>query len=168
MERAEALFLQRLDPAIVELAKRIGRGSEDVGCISGKFQTASRSDISGITVGNDENQLFDFIFKKMPDNPRYRQFTNSFTGADILVISDFEWSYLSDKNKKLIAETRMDGMKFYGLGIHTEKYELDKIDDSNDDDWINGYRFLKQCDYCYLYEKGKVVEYFERPKIFWN
>ncbi|WP_300939778.1 hypothetical protein [Bacteroides acidifaciens] len=62
----------------------------------------------------------------------------------------------------------MDGMKFYGLGIHTEKYELDKIDDSNDDDWINGYRFLKQCDYCYLYEKGKVVEYFERPKILWN
>ncbi len=59
-------------------------------------------------------------------------------------------------------------MKFYGLGIHTEKYELDKIDDSNDDDWINGYRFLKQCDYCYLYEKGKVVEYFERPKILWN
>lgn len=118
--------------------------------------------------GNDENQLFDFIFKKMPDNPRYRQFTNSFTGADILVISDFEWSYLSDKNKKLIAETRMDGMKFYGLGIYTRKYELEKIDDSNDDDWINGYRFLKQCDYRYLYEKGKVVEYFERPKILWN
>ena len=84
----------------------------------------------------------------MPDNSRYRQFTNSFTGTDILVVSDFEWSYLSDKNKKLITEARMDGMKFYGLGIHTEKYELDKIDDSNDDDWINGYRFLKQCDYC--------------------
>lgn len=118
--------------------------------------------------GNDENRLFDFIFKKMPDNSRYRQFTNSFTGADILVVSDFEWSYLSDKNKKLIAEARTEGMKFYGLGIHTREYELDKIEDSNDNDWINGYRFLKQCDYRYLYEKGKVVEYFERPNILWN
>lgn len=62
----------------------------------------------------------------------------------------------------------MDGMKFYGLGIYTRKYELEKIDDSNDDDWINGYRFLKQCDYRYLYGKGKVVEYFERPNILWN
>ncbi|WP_301185757.1 hypothetical protein [uncultured Muribaculum sp.] len=49
--------------------------------------------------GNDENRLFDFIFKKMPDNSRYRQFTNSFTGADILVVSYFEWSYLSDKTR---------------------------------------------------------------------
>lgn len=52
-------------------------------------------------------------------------------------------------------------MKFYGLGIHL----LDKINNPDDDDWMDGYKFLKQCDYRYLYEKGKVVEYYERPKI---
>ncbi len=280
---AKAQYLQQLDPTIVELAKKIGRGTGNVGYISGRFQTAAKSDINGITVGNDlnsllpaelamlgnrntenifyqrfvqnhlqlfssasqshekpksqkgpiyicvdtsssmtgepeviaktlalaivivaqrdqrpvcminysynlsffiltdlrlqrkkflsflshsygggndENKLFDFIFTKMPDKPQYRQFATSFEGADILVISDFEWSPIYDKNKKLIAEARMDGMKFYGLGIHTREYQLDNINDP-DDDWMDGYRFLKRCDYRYIYDKGKVVEYFE-------
>ena len=286
--KADAQYLQQLEPSIVELAKKIGRGGGEAGCVSGRFQTASRSDISGITVGNDlnlllptelamlesrstesifyqrfvqkrlqlfssasqslekpksqkgpiyicvdtsgsmtgepeviaktlalaivivaqrdrrpacminyshnlsffiltdfqrqrqkflsflshsygggndENRLFDFIFKKMPDNPRYRQLASSFEGADILLISDFEWSSISNGNKKLIAEARMEGMKFYGLGIHTREYLLDKIDDPDDDDWMDGYKFLKQCDYRYLYAKDKVVEYLERPRI---
>ena len=285
---AEAEYLQLLNPTIVELAKQIGRSGGTSHEVTGKFQSASRSDISGITIGNDlncllpselallgakstenlfyqryvqnrlqlfssashsfevandksgpiyicvdtsgsmngepevtaktlalavaivaqgdrrpicminyshnlsffiltdlqrqrqkflsflshsysgdndENRLFDFIFKKMPDNPRYRRFASSFEGADILVISDFEWSHIYDKNKKLIVEARMDGMKFYGLGIHTKEYLLDKINNPDDDDWMDGYKFLKQCDYRYLYEKGKVVEYYERPKI---
>ena len=286
--KADAQYLQQLEPSIVELAKKIGRGGGEAGYVSGRFQTASRSDISGITVGNDlnsllptelamlesrstesifyqrfvqkrlqlfssasqslekpksqkgpiyicvdtsgsmtgepeviaktlalaivivaqrdrrpacminyshnlsffiltdfqrqrqkflsflshsygggndENRLFDFIFKKMPDNPRYRQLASSFEGADILLISDFEWSSISNGNKKLIAEARMEGMKFYGLGIHTREYLLDKIDDPDDDDWMDGYKFLKQCDYRYLYAKGQVVEYLERPRI---
>lgn len=285
---AEAEYLQLLNPTIVELAKQIGRSGGTSHEVTGKFQSASRSDISGITIGNDlncllpselallgakstenlfyqryvqnrlqlfssashsfevandksgpiyicvdtsgsmngepevtaktlalavaivaqrdrrpicminyshnlsffiltdlqrqrqkflsflshsysgdndENRLFDFIFKKMPDNPRYRRFASSFEGADILVISDFEWSHIYDKNKKLIVEARMDGMKFYGLGIHTKEYLLDKINNPDDDDWMDGYKFLKQCDYRDLYEKGKVVEYYERPKI---
>lgn len=285
---AEAEYLQLLNPTIVELAKQIGRSGGTSHEVTGKFQSASRSDISGITIGNDlncllpselallgakstenlfyqqyvqnrlqlfssashsfevandksgpiyicvdtsgsmngepevtaktlalavaivaqrdrrpicminyshnlsffiltdlqrqrqkflsflshsysgdndENRLFDFIFKKMPDNPRYRRFASSFEGADILVISDFEWSHIYDKNKKLIVEARMDGMKFYGLGIHTKEYLLDKINNPDDDDWMDGYKFLKQCDYRYLYEKGKVVEYYECPKI---
>lgn len=286
--KAEAQYLQQLDPSIVELAKKIGRGGGDAGYTTGRFQTASRSDISGITVGNDlnsllptelamlgsrstesifyqrfvqkrlqlfssasqslektkshkgpiyicvdtsgsmtgepeviaktlalaivivaqrdrrpvcminyshnlsffiltdlrrqrhkflsflshsysggndENRLFDFIFNKMPDNPRYRRFASSFEGADILIISDFEWSPISERNKKLIAQARKDGMKFYGLGIHTREYLLDNIGDPEDDDWMDGYKFLRQCDCRYLYEKGKVVEYFELPKI---
>lgn len=286
--KAEAQYLQQLDPSIVELAKKIGRGGGVAGYTTGRFQTASRSDISGITIGdnlnsllptelvmlgsrstenifykrftqkrlqlfssasqshekpksqkgpiyicvdtsgsmtgepeeiaktlalsivivaqrdrrpvcminyshnlsffiltnlqrqrqkflpflshsysggNDENRLFDFIFNKMPDNPRYKRFASSFEGADILIISDFEWSPISERNKKLIAEARMDGMKFYGLGIHTREYLLDKICAPEDDVWMDGYKFLRQCDYRYLYEKGKVVEYFALPKI---
>lgn len=263
--KAEAEYLQLLNPTIVELAKQIGRSGGTSHEVTGKFQSASRSDISGITIGNDlncllpselallgakstenlfyqryvqnrlqlfssashsfevandksgpiyicvdtsgsmngepevtaktlalavaivaqrdrrpicminyshnlsffiltdlqrqrqkflsflshsysgdndENRLFDFIFKKMPDNPRYRRFASSFDGADILVISDFEWSHIYDKNKKLIVEARMDGMKFYGLGIHTKEYLLDKINNPDDDDWMDGYKFL--------------------------
>ena len=55
--RAEAEYLKQLDPTIVELAKQIGRSGGMNHVVSGKFQSASRSDISGVTIGNDLNCL---------------------------------------------------------------------------------------------------------------
>lgn len=54
---AEAEYLQLLNPTIVELAKQIGRSGGTSHEVTGKFQSASRSDISGITIGNDLNCL---------------------------------------------------------------------------------------------------------------
>lgn len=54
---AEASYLKRLDPTIVELAGKIGRRGGIAHEYVGRFQTASRSDICGVTIGNDLNSL---------------------------------------------------------------------------------------------------------------
>ena len=287
---AEAAYLKRLDPAIVELAKRIGRRGGIVQEYVGRFQTASRSDICGVTIGNnlnsllptelamlgnratenifyhryvqnrlqlfssasssakgkknkagpiyicvdtsgsmtgepevaaktlalaiaivaqrdkrpicminysnnlsffiltnlqrqrqkfllflshsysggnDENKLFNFIFTILPKQQKYRQFAEAFKGADLLVISDFEWSGISEVNKKLIADSRAGGMSYYALGINTRIGDLDKLDDPNQEDmfYANGYQFFKQCDFRYIFKEGEVTEYFDRAKL---
>ena len=287
---AEAEYLQLLNPTIVELAKQIGRSGGTSHEVTGKFQSASRSDISGITIGNDlncllpselallgakstenlfyqryvqnrlqlfssashsfevandksgpiyicvdtsgsmkgepevtaktlalavaivaqrdrrpicminyshnlsffiltnlhrqrkkflaflshsydggndEDKLFYFIFKKLPSIPKYKLFADAFKGADILIISDFIWSYISNENMELIQKARSEGMIFYGLGIDVREHQLDILDDpeKHDDEICDGYNFLKQCDYRYLYENGSVFEYIEKPLV---
>lgn len=287
---AEAEYLNQLDPTIVELAKQIGRSGGTSHEFIGKFQSASRSDISGITIGNDlncllpselallgakstenlfyqryvqnrlqlfssasrsfevandksgpiyicvdtsgsmkgspevtaktlalavaivaqrdrrpicminyshnlsffiltnlhrqrkkflaflshsydggndENKLFYFIFKKLPSIPKYKIFADAFKGADILIISDYIWSYISNENMELIQKARSEGMKFYGLGIDVREHQLDMLDDpkKHDDEIHDGYTFLKQCDYRYLYENGSVFEYIEKSLV---
>lgn len=286
----EAEYLKQLDPTIVELAKQIGRSGGTSHEVTGKFQSASRSDISGITIGNDlnyllpselallgakptenlfyhryvqnrlqlfssashsfevandksgpiyicvdtsgsmkgepevtaktlalavamvaqrdrrpicminyshnlsffiltnlhrqrkkflaflshsydggndENKLFYFIFKKLPSIPKYKLFADAFKGADILIISDYIWSYISNENMELIQKARSEGVKFYGLGIDVREHQLDMLDDpkKHDDEIHDGYTFLKQCDYRYLYENGSVFEYIEKPLV---
>lgn len=288
--QAEADYLKQLAPTIVELAKRIGRSGGTSSEFTGKFQSASRSDISGVTIGNDlnsmlpselallgakytenlfyqryvqnrlqlfssasrsfevandksgpiyicvdtsgsmkgepevtaktlalavaivaqrdrrpicminyshnlsffvltnlqrqrkkflsflshsydggndENKLFYFIFKKLPSVPKYKLFADAFKGADILIISDYIWSYITKENMELIEEARNEGMKFYGLGIDVREHQLDVLDDPNklDNEIYDGYTFLKQCDYRYLYENGSVIEYVEKPLV---
>lgn len=288
--KAEAEYLQLLNPTIVELAKQIGRSGGTSHEVTGKFQSASRSDISGITIGNDlncllpselallgakstenlfyqryvqnrlqlfssashsfevandksgpiyicvdtsssmegepevtaktlalavaivaqrdrrpicminyshnlsffiltnlhrqrkkflaflshsyagsndENKLFYFIFKKLPSIPKYKLFADAFKGADILIISDFIWSYIPNENMELIQKARSEGMIFYGLGIDVREHQLDMLDDpkKHDDEIRDGYNFLKQCDYRYLHENGSVFEYIEKPLV---
>lgn len=289
---AEAKYLKRIDPTIVELAKKIGRRGGEAQEFVGKFQTASRSDICGVTIGddlnsllpaelamlgnratenvfyhryvqkrlqlfssasssikarkeksgpiyicvdtsgsmngepevaaktlalaiaiaivaqrekrpicmtnysdklsyfiltnlqcqrrkflsflsrsysggNDENKLFNFIFNLLPKIPKYRRFANAFKGADLLVISDFEWSRISEANKKLIEDSRASGMNYYVLGVHTRVCDLDNLDDPNHEVTFfdNGYRFFKQCDFRYIFNDGEVTEYFDKAKI---
>ena len=117
--------------------------------------------------GNDEDKLFYFIFKKLPSIPKYKLFADAFKGADILIISDFIWSYISNENMELIQKARSEGMIFYGLGIDVREHQLDILDDpeKHDDEICDGYNFLKQCDYRYLYENGSVFEYIEKPLV---
>lgn len=109
--------------------------------------------------GNDENNLFEFIFKKLPKIPEYRRISRSFAGADILVISDFEWGPIFEENQHLIAEARQGGMKLYGLGIDIWQQTLRMIEYDRCQMLDDGYAFLKGCDYPYLYHNGKVWEY---------
>lgn len=49
----ENRFMSHVPPTLIELAKRIGRSSQQHDEPSGKFMSASKSDIAGITTGND-------------------------------------------------------------------------------------------------------------------
>lgn len=55
--QADARFLARTHPSIVRLAEMIGRRGRQKMEGSGRFRCASKSDISGVTVGNDLNSL---------------------------------------------------------------------------------------------------------------
>lgn len=132
-------------------------------CQRQKFLSFLSHSYSG---GNDENKLFNFIFTILPKQQKYRQFAEAFKGADLLVISDFEWSGISEANK-LIANSRAGGMSYYALGINTRIGDLDKLDDPNQEDmfYANGYQFFKQCDFRYIFKEGEVTEYFDRAKL---
>lgn len=84
-------------------------------------------------------------------------------GADMLIISDFLWGRIFKENIDLIEKARNGGMKFYGVGIDIRPHRLDAPDDPSE--IRDGYAFLKQCDYRYLYENGSVIEHVEKPSV---
>jgi uncharacterized protein with von Willebrand factor type A (vWA) domain len=53
IQRLEERFLQKIPQSLIELARRIGRLGENGFHKEGKFLSAGKSDIAGITVGND-------------------------------------------------------------------------------------------------------------------
>lgn len=52
-QNVETRFLQKIPPSLLQLAKLIGRSQQDASYKMGKFLTASKSDIAGISIGND-------------------------------------------------------------------------------------------------------------------
>lgn len=95
--------------------------------------------------GNDENMLFRFLFCKLPQSAHYRKFTDSFKGADLLIISDFQWGDITPKNHQLICKAREKGMKLYALCIGTPY----------------GDEFYLDCDYRYVYDNDCCSEFKE-------
>ena len=60
LERQQALedrFLTNVPPSLIKLAKIIGRSGDGIMTSSGSFSSASKSDIGGITIGNDLSSL---------------------------------------------------------------------------------------------------------------
>jgi uncharacterized protein with von Willebrand factor type A (vWA) domain len=51
----ENRFFSNVPPSLIELARKIGRSGSLNGEPSGRFMTASKSDIAGVTTGNDLN-----------------------------------------------------------------------------------------------------------------
>ena len=52
-QNVETRFLKKIPPSLLQLAKLIGRSQQDASYKMGKFLTASKSDIAGISIGND-------------------------------------------------------------------------------------------------------------------
>ncbi|MBQ5723685.1 MAG: hypothetical protein IIV64_05760 [Muribaculaceae bacterium] len=96
--------------------------------------------------GNDENLLFSFIFRLLLNNPKYSHIRKKIAGADMLVISDFEWEGVSKRNSENISNARKNGMRFFSL-------DVDAFGET-----FGAKEYLKQCDYRYDYIEGKCVE----------
>ncbi|MBD5328896.1 MAG: hypothetical protein HDS03_03235 [Bacteroides sp.] len=127
--------------------------------------------------GNDENLLFDFIFNGLPNNSKYKKIENLFSGADLLMISDFEWGSLTDDALNLLENARKEGMKIFSLGMDYESkiYKERNFDCSNLNEegffdspslkeeyrkwhYYNGHHFFQNSDYKFTYIDGVIQE----------
>lgn len=108
--------------------------------------------------GNDENLLFNFIFKKLPKAPDYRRFAKAFKGADILIVSDFFWGGLFPEVKKNIERSRKQGMRYFALGIGNktmfESAGLNEDEIAIECDIDSGFDFYNECDFKFVYDNG--------------
>lgn len=122
--------------------------------------------------GNDENILFKFIFEQLPEMPKYKQFSETFDNADLLIVSDFEWFGINKEVSKNIIAAKKNGMRLYALNVDAFGYDEEdeefnafeaKFEDVLDDDgesvgFINGRDFFESCDFRYIYKDGKILK----------
>ena len=113
--------------------------------------------------GNDENRLFRFVFTLLPQAPKYREFAQNFRSADMLIISDYQWGFISEKNLELVNRARRKGMKIYGLhigNVHSNHSALQFFRGHEEEFPICvGPDFYFGCDYKYVYADEKCFEY---------
>lgn len=114
--------------------------------------------------GNNENLLFTFIFTHLRKSEKYSRLAETSRGADLLVISDFEWSPLDVEVQSLIEKARAEGMRFCGLGIEVDRSQLERNEPEEIALFVTGETFFKQCDLCYISNDGEINRYFNRTK----
>ncbi len=141
-----------------------------------KFLTFLSRSYSG---GNDETKLFKFLFQTLPTAPFYKRHAKVFKGADLLIISDFQWGRIASDTKALIDRARRSGMKIHALGIgliSTEYskpgyYHIDSFPPADGlrnaapesyrngyESYRNGYEFYHDADYRYTYTSNRLRE----------
>ena len=90
---AEILFMRRIDPSLRRLAKMIGRsGAEMETEVRGRFQHSRRSDISGITVGDDLSSVLPSELALLGDISTERVFYRKYTQKRLQVFSSSSFS----------------------------------------------------------------------------
>ena len=107
--------------------------------------------------GNDEENLFDFIFNVMPQLKDYKKFGSKFEGADLLVVSDFFWTPLTSKVKKLLEKSRKGGMRFFALGVGNKEI-FTRNENNNGFCAYGGLGFFHECDARFVYDDGWCTE----------
>lgn len=109
--------------------------------------------------GNDENRLFKFIFDELPDNKRFSKFAHQFNGADLLIISDFQWAPLATDVQSRIEAARSHGLKLYALSVNMM---LSSAINVYVQDTMSGRDFYMNCDYKYMCDNNHCFEYKEK------
>lgn len=107
--------------------------------------------------GNDETKLFRFLFRRLPQSPAYGKYVGILKGADLLIVSDFQWDGISAETKRLIDHARDEGMRLFALGINMG---ISRRGGRQPDkkDYRSGYDFYDDCDVRYLYTQGFIRE----------
>ena len=117
--------------------------------------------------GNNENKLFNFLFKRMPKLSSYKGFAKELRGADILLVSDFLWNRIEEETAVLIDRARLEGMRVFTVGIKSEDGVSLFDRNSNDSDesyrkspgYRSGRHFFMKSDCRNVYENGRIKEY---------
>lgn len=97
--KADARFLKGIDPSIAKLAEKIGRRSVDIQKIHGKFKPAPKSDISGVTVGNDLNSLLPSELALLASQSSERIFLDRYVRKELQTFSSVS-APKSEKTKR--------------------------------------------------------------------
>ena len=90
-------FLRKIPPSLIELARRIGRVGENGYHTHGKFQTAGKSDIVGITVGDNLNAVLPSELALLSDSKTQDVFYHNFTAKRLQL---FASASQSNKNAR--------------------------------------------------------------------
>ena len=85
--RIEDRFLKRIPKSLLDLAKQIGRSGDDSQETTGTFQTASKSDIAGITTGNDLSSVLPSELAMLATPATENIFFNNFISRRLQVFS---------------------------------------------------------------------------------
>lgn len=125
--------------------------------------------------GNDENKLFRFLFGSLRTSPAYSRYAKDFEGADLLMVSDFQWDVIPKEIKTLLDKGREGGMRFHALGVRMSvrdgagdrRREVNKSrreerrrlnNEEREEMYHSGYDFFTDCDYKYTYNNGRIRE----------
>lgn len=95
--KADAKYISSIDPTLVELAKKIGRSGSVEHESNGRFQTASRSDISGITTGDNLNSLLPTELALLTSPQSEKVFLRKFVQKQLQIFSSASSSLAKGK-----------------------------------------------------------------------
>lgn len=85
--RIENNFLNRVPPSLIRLAKIIGRASDGIMNTGGSFSVASKSDIAGITTGNNLESLLPSELALLSDSKTENIFYKRYVTKDLQIFA---------------------------------------------------------------------------------
>ena len=88
--------------------------------------------------------MFEWLFNQVVNN------LDEYDSADILCITDFGWTELTEKNKGLIEDHKKKGLRLYGLNVQAAP-------GGNAEDY-HFYPSMDVCDSVWVYANGKCEE----------
>ncbi len=107
--------------------------------------------------GNNENIMFGFILREIHKLPRYQECLKILDGADLLVISDFEWGELNADVRRDLEEKHRAGLQTYALGVNDYLKEIGHktmAEEHFNRYGGDGFSFFKGCDHRYVYDRS--------------
>ena len=99
LQRLEECYLQKLPNSLVELARRIGRMGEYGSFKTGKFMTAGKSDIAGITVGNDISAILPSELALLAERKTQNVFYHNYTARRLQLFASASQGKSTKKHK---------------------------------------------------------------------
>lgn len=98
-QKRENVFLRSIPESLKKLALLIGRAGEDEIAAKGRFLTASKSDIEGITVGNNLSALLPSEVAMLSDNSTQDIFYRNYAEKRLQVFASASQSTRPDEHK---------------------------------------------------------------------
>ena len=98
-KEVEDRFLTQVPPSLIRLAKLIGRSGDGIMSTEGTFSTASKSDIGGITTGDDLNSLLPSELALLSESSTQRLFYKNYITKRLQVFASMSHESKGKKHR---------------------------------------------------------------------